>query len=214
MQNFKERLYNHESTPPPEIWDNISEELDSKNSKLLPMPGLRKRSKFIFYGLTAAASLIIIFISSVLFNKTGKFNKTEKFNNTGENIKSKNTPSLNSGNLISQKVKDSLFLNNKTLEAIIKSSKNKNQLAKNYDGPVTNKKYLTIQGPECQPVKISPKVATLIESADSEYPPRAVWNKKIDKWRQIMLGSTISLTSTSLLDIAQLSSSSFLDNSE
>jgi hypothetical protein len=207
MRNFKERLYNYEATPPPEIWDNISEELDNKSSKVFPMPGLRRRSKFIFYGLTAAASLIIIFISSVLFNKPGELNKT------GDNIKSNNSSSLKSGNVIPQKVKDSLFLNNKTLEAIIKSSKNKNQLVKNYEGSETkDKKYLTIQGPECQPVKISPKVATLIESADYEYPPKPVWNKKIDKWKQIMLSTTLSPTSTSLLDIAQISSS--LDNSE
>lgn len=206
MQNFKDRLYNHEGTPPPEIWDNISAELDSKNSNLFPMPGLRRRSKFIFYGLTAAASLIIIFVSSVLFNKKVEFNKTE------ENTKSNNLSSLQSGNLIPQKVKDSLFLNNKTLESIIKSSKNKNQVAKNYESPGTNdKKYITIQGPECQPVKISFKVATLIDSADNEYPPKPVWNKKIDKWKQIMLSSTFSPTS-SLLDIAQLSAS--LDNNE
>jgi hypothetical protein len=206
MQNFKEKLYNHEATPPPEIWDNISAELDNTSS-ILPVPGIRSRSKFIFYGLTAAASLIIIFVSSVLFNKKEEFNKTE------ENARSNNPSSLQSRNLIPQKVKDSLFLNNKTLESIIKSSKNKKQVAKNYESPGTSeKKYITIQGPECQPVKISFKVATLIDSADNEYPPRAIWNKKIDKWKQIMLSTTLSPTSTSLLDIAQLSSS--LDNSE
>ena len=201
MQNFKERLYNHEATPPPEIWDNISAELDNKSSKLLPMRGLRRRSKFIFYGLTAAASLIIIFVSSVLFNKSG------------ENIKSKTSPSLQSDKVTAQKVKDSLNLNNKTLEAIIKSSKDKNLLAKNYENSSSKvKKYITIEGPQGQPVKISSKVATLIESADNEYPPKPVWNKKIEKWKQIMLGSTLSPTSTNLLDIVQLSSPN--DNNE
>ena len=197
MQNFKERLYNYEETPPAEIWDNISTELDAKDAKPL-IAGLRRRSKFIFYGLTAAASLIIIFVSSQLFNKTG------------ENIQKKN--SLQTDNL-AQNVKDSLNLNNKTLDAIIKSSKDKNQLVKNYDNPESKiKKYLTIEGPEGQPVKISPKVATLIESTDNEYPPKPVWNKKIEKWKQIMLRTTYSLTSTSLLEIAQLSAS--LDNNE
>ena len=74
------------------------------------------------------------------------------------------------------------------------------------------KKYLTIAGPECEPVKISPKVATLIESTDNEYPPKPVWNKKIEKWQEIMLGSTLSPTSTNLLDVVQLSSS--IDNNE
>ena len=71
MQNFKERLYNHEATPPAEIWDHISEELDSVNPGV-HTPVIRRRSKFIFYGLTAAAALIIIFVSSVLFNRPGQ----------------------------------------------------------------------------------------------------------------------------------------------
>ena len=43
--------------------------------------------------------------------------------------------SSKSDNPIPQKVKDSLLPNNKTLEAIIRSSKNKNQLVKNYRKP-------------------------------------------------------------------------------
>jgi hypothetical protein len=198
MENFKDRLYNFESTPPKEVWDNISAELDGKQSAPA-ITGLRRRSKFLFYGLTAAASLAIIFISSVLFKKSEE-----------------NTPvqsSLRSANPIAQKVIDSLKLNKKTLDAIINSSKDKDQLTKNYENQETKvKKYITISGPDCEPVKISPKVATLIESADNEYPPRAVWNKKIEKWKQIMLSTTFSPTSTSLLDIAQLST--VLDNNE
>ena len=67
-------------------------------------------------------------------------------------------------------------------------------------------------GPEGQPVKISTKAATLIVSADDEYPPKPVWNKKIEKWKQIMLSSTLSPTSTNLLEIVQVPSSS--DNNE
>lgn len=201
MQNYKDRLYNHEATPPPEIWDNISAGLENKGGRIFPMNALRRRSKFIFYGLTAAASLLIIFISSVIFNKSG------------DNANSKNSQ-LTENNIGTQKVNDSLTQNNKTLAAIIKSSKDKNPGINNEDDNSISKvkKYITIEGPEGQPVKISPKVATLIESADNEYPPKPVWSKKIDKWKQIMLSSTISLTSTSLLDIAQLSAS--LDNNE
>ncbi|MEO8763401.1 MAG: hypothetical protein ABI416_03900 [Ginsengibacter sp.] len=201
MQNYKDRLYNHEATPPPEIWDTISAGLENKGGRIFPMNALRRRSKFIFYGLTAAASLLIIFISSVIFNKSG------------DNANSKNSQ-LTENNIGTQKVNDSLTQNNKTLAAIIKSSKDKNPGINNEDDNSISKvkKYITIEGPEGQPVKISPKVATLIESADNEYPPKPVWSKKIDKWKQIMLSSTISLTSTSLLDIAQLSAS--LDNNE
>ncbi len=192
MQNFKNRLYNYEAKPPSEIWDKIATELDDRSSKIIPLQGLRRRSKLIFYGLTAAASLIIIFISSLLFNKSGENTNPESSQQQQDNI-------------AVQKVKDSVYLNNKTLEAIIKSSKDKNLLAKNDNPLLKTKKYITIEGPEGQPVKISSKAATLIVSADNEYPPKPVWSKKIEKWKQIMLSSTFSPTSTSLLDITHLS---------
>ena len=69
---------------------------------------------------------------------------------------------------------------------------------------VNSKKYITIAGPEGQPVKISAKVATLILSADKEYPPKPVWNSKIDKWQQIMLSNTISPTSSGMMDMFQM----------
>ena len=188
MQDFKQKLYNYESKPPAEIWNNITTELDGPEKKVLQISKYRKRSKFIFYGLTAAAALLIIFFSSVIFNKTNRLKE-----NGLENI-------------TSQKIKDSLILNNKILEAIIKSSKDtSNLVALNYENSLSKvKKYITIAGPEGQPVKISPKVATLIESADNEFPPKAVWKKKIEKWKQIMLSSTLSPTSTNLLDIVQI----------
>jgi hypothetical protein len=110
--------------------------------------------------------------------------------------------------------KDSIKLNNETLENIIKTSKDKNATAQTNSNTISKvKKYITIAGPEGQPVRISPKVATLIESADNEYPPKAVWNKKIEQWKKIMLTSTLSPTSTNLLDIVQASPST-IDNNE
>ena len=43
MQNFKERLYNHEATPPPEIWDNISAELDDNKYPGLPISSITQK---------------------------------------------------------------------------------------------------------------------------------------------------------------------------
>ena len=67
-------------------------------------------------------------------------------------------------------------------------------------------KYITISGPEGEPVKISPKVATLIISADGENPPKPVWNQKINKWQHIMLTNNITPTSGNLIDIIQKAS--------
>ena len=201
MQNFKEKLYNYEADPPSEIWQNIVTELDGGDNKIVSMKEFRKRSNLVFYGLTAAASLIFIFIVSIFFNTS----KTD--------LGTASNSSNQSENLLPKQIQDSLNLNNKILKEIINSTKEKNLLALNYENSSRyGKKYLTIAGPECEPVKISPKVATLIESTDNEYPPKPVWNKKIEKWQQIMLGSTLSPTSTNLLDVVQLSSSS--DNNE
>ena len=201
MQNFKEKLYSYEAEPPSEIWQNIASELNGGDYKIISAKGFRKRSDLVFYGLTAAASLIFIFIVSIFFN-------------TSKTDLSSTSDALNqSQNLVPKQIQDSLNLNNKILKEIINSTKDKDLLALNYENSSRyGKKYLTVAGPECQPVKISPKVATLIESTDNEYPPKPVWNKKIEKWQQIMLGSTLSPTSTNLLDMVQVSSS--VDNNE
>jgi hypothetical protein len=96
-------------------------------------------------------------------------------------------------------------LNQKILETIIHNPPEKKEIiAKDLTKESHGKKYLTVAGPEGQPVKISPKVATLIVSADHEFPPKPVWSKKIDKWKKIMLSSTISPTSANLVDLIQV----------
>ncbi len=186
MENFKEKLYNYEAEPPSNAWEYISAELNPADPKII---SLRKKSRFIFYGVTAAASLVIIFLSSIFFNKSSIHKNSHAVNQ--------------SQNITAKEIQDSISLNNKILEEIINSAKDKNTIAQNY-AMLKGKRYLTIAGPEGQPVKISPKVATLIESADNEFPPKPVWNKKIEKWKQIMLSTTLSPTSTNLLDVAQL----------
>ena len=84
-----------------------------------------------------------------------------------------------------------------------KAKEKKEIIAKNQN-PKNIKKYLTVANPEGQPVKISPKVATLIISADHGFPPKPVWNKKISKWQKIMLSSTVLPTSANLIDLVKL----------
>lgn len=191
MQHFKNRLYNFETPPPEDIWSKIAEELDSQ--KVVQLKGLRGKSKFMNYGATAAAALIIIFVSSQFFNKNSK------------DIKQANTSSKSY--FTSAASVDSANTNYELLEKIINTPQDKKLLAGNRlisDG--FSKKYITIAGPEGQPVKISAKVATLILSADKEYPPKPVWNEKIDKWQQIMLSNTFSPTSAGLIDMIQMES--------
>ena len=188
MQNFRQKLYDYEAGPPRQVWDNILQQISSSEHNVIPINTFRKKSKYLFYSLTAAASLVIIFVSTLFFEKkhSGKDDQQTVLSYPANNA-----------------VNDSL--NNKTLKSIIESSK-EGSLAQNNPANSPEKKYLTIAGPEGQPVKISSKVATLIVSADNDYPPKPVWDKKINKWKEIMLSSTISPTATNLLDIVQLSS--------
>lgn len=189
MQNFKNKLYNYETPPPGDMWSKISGELDDQ--KVVQLKGLRGRSKFIFYGATAAAALLIIFVSNIFFNKNSKDP------NSGENI-------VKSGSYFSSSSADSINLNYQLLEKIINTPKDEKLLAYNDVAEGFSKKYITIEGPQGQPVKISAKVATLILSADKEYPPKPVWNEKIDEWQQIMLSNAFSPTSAGLMDMIQM----------
>ena len=93
MQNFKEKLYNYEAEPPAEIWQNINAELDGSDTQIVSITGLRKRSKLVFYGITAAASLIIIFLISLIFNTSQKnLNTARDSANQSQNLLSKTNP--------------------------------------------------------------------------------------------------------------------------
>jgi hypothetical protein len=187
MQNFKNRLYDFETPPPGETWQKISDDLyDEKITGIYK----QRRPRWILYGVSVAASLILIFLGSGLFKK----NTGGQREHTSSAVVKGVTPS-------EQKIKDSVNLNRQILRSIINSPAEKRELVRGTAAPA--KKYLTVAGPEGQPVRISAKVATLIISADNEYPPRPVWSKKINKWQKIMLSSTISST-TNLFDLAQL----------
>ncbi len=187
MEHFKNKLYNYEALPPEELWHHIDKEL--QNKKVIKIP-VHKKSKNLYYLAIAAASLAIIFIGSFFFK-----NYNTKSNSKDTSITKAMSP---------EKIKDSMALNHKILESIIHSSKEKHEIVlNNLNMANLPKKYITVAGPEGQPVKISPKVATLIIAADNEFPPKPTWSKKVNKWQKIMLSSTISPTSAGLADLVE-----------
>ena len=191
MENFKEKLYDYQITPPTDIWSKIETGLDDQ--KVIELPGLRKKSTYLFYGLTAAAALVILLISGIFFTKEKNTAPLAQVQPEKQMLRS--VPQIN---------KDSIEQNQEILESIINTKSNKNFIASVKPEKVNGKKeYITISGPEGQPVRISRKAATLIISADDEYPPKAKWDKQIDEWQQIMLGNTLSPTPTNLMDIMQ-----------
>jgi hypothetical protein len=195
MQGLKKRLYDFEEVPPESVWENIFKKINEEKKKVVPFNQFRKKSKLYFYFFTDA-SLVIIFAGTFLFNKCGENSK----GNSGISQAGK------SQNSFAEKT-DSIDQNYEMLENIINAKKDKILLAHTLEKSYQNgkKKYIAIAAPEGQPVKISPKVATLIESTDKEFPSRPVWNDQIAKWKQIMLNSTASPTSADLLDISALS---------
>ena len=109
MTDFKKKIYNHQTPPPGEIWDRIWEELD--HEKVVQMPA-HTRSRFLFYGATAAASIIIILIGSLIFTKNPENNSTT-------------SNSQKTNKVLAEKIKDSMKLNQKILESIIHNPREK-----------------------------------------------------------------------------------------
>jgi hypothetical protein len=181
MQNFKNKLYDFEVTPPENIWSDISKDL--AGNKIIKITD-RKKSKSLYYLAIAAASLVIIFLGSLFF----KHNSPSSENSTTT--------------VSNEKMRDSMALNHRILESIIHSPKEKHEIVLNdLQSPDIPKKYITVAGPEGQPVKISPKAATLIIAANNDFPPTPTWSKKVDKWQKIMLSSTISPTFAGIADL-------------
>lgn len=181
MQNFKNKLYDFEAAPPEKIWSDIRKELsDNKSIEIT----VRKKSKKLYYLAIAAASLTIIFLGSLFFKKNSS------------------TPSGVATSVSPEKMRDSMALNHKILESIIHSPKEKHEIVLNdLQSADIPKKYITVAGPEGQPVKISPKAATLIIAANNDFPPKPTWSKKVDKWQKIMLSSSMSPTFAGIADL-------------
>jgi hypothetical protein len=181
MQNFKNKLYDFEAAPPEKIWSDIRKELsDNKSIEIT----VRKKSKKLYYLAIAAASLTIIFLGSLFFKKNSS------------------TPSGVATSVSPEKMRDSMALNHKILESIIHSPKEKHEIVlNNLQSADIPKKYITVAGPEGQPVKISPKAATLIIAANNDFPPKPTWSKKVDKWQKIMLSSSMSPTFAGIADL-------------
>ncbi|MBN9349698.1 MAG: hypothetical protein J0H55_03355 [Chitinophagaceae bacterium] len=188
MKTVKEKLYNYEQRPPDEIWVNVRDRISG--AKTIEFKPHRKQIRIIALSSAAAAIIALVIISTVF-----KTNPIENPLNPAQTTKS-----------LSPRQKEIMVKNYQALESIIKAPENKKLVTSMEVSHSEDLKYITISGPEGEPVKISPKVATLIISADGENPPKPVWNQKINKWQHIMLTNNITPTSGNLIDIIQKAS--------
>lgn len=178
MKTVKDKLYHFEETPPDKMWEAISANVTMGKEISLHK---RRRTKWIAFS-TAAAAVVILFLINFLF-----VNRHES--------------TIQDGVATTASAPDSVERNKELLDAIINAPANKKLTESSNLISEGIMRYFTIEGPEGEPVKISPKVATLIISADNDYPPKPVWDKKIDEWQKIMLTSHASYTSSNLLEI-------------
>lgn len=178
MERARKRLYDYSKQPPAFIWDQIQNEL---NKEEVPVVRMSSRPKLIKYLFAAAAALLIIFVGKVFFSDRNP----EKNSNV----------QLNAGVTDTKLINDSLQKNKQTLELIVQGKENTIAASPN--------KYLVISGPQGEPVKISKKAARLIVSLDGEYPPKPVWDKKIEEWKQVMLSNTATSSPTDLMSMLE-----------
>ena len=95
----------------------------------------------------------------------------------------------------------------------IQTNKDKgNKKSDNTETGANIKKYITISGPQGQPVKISSKAASLIVSSDDQNPPNPVWSDKVNKWKDIMKANTLSPATANFLDIVELTHALKINN--
>ena len=218
MDNVKNRMYNYEVTPPKGLWEAISAELDSNGAKVI---SISKKKKNTIYYIAAASVAVIVFCFIFFTTQTFK-NANEPLVTSSDNVQ--RDTGTNNNLLMTVPVEEKTMLknnggNNERVLAQNKREKigpdeeqNKSAGRKN-DTIDTNfiasnsSGYITIEGPQGQPVKISSKMATLIDSSETKVSAKPVWHKKINEWREIMKANTLAPTPGNFLDIVELTKS-------
>lgn len=199
-------MYNYETTPPEGVWNAIATELEKQEAKVIPI--IKKRN-YRFYYVAAASAALIIFCLVFFTNRYSKTpgqlvtsDKTEIDTGTNNNVMmtvpvEEKIKERRNGELSTQKTqkvgpKDSRY-------KYVKPEDSTGDLLAN-----NTPRYITIEGPQGQPVKISSKMATLIDSSETKISSKPIWHKKIDEWREIMKVNTLAPTPGNFLDIVEL----------
>lgn len=211
MNDLKNRIYNYETTPPQGVWEDIIAELDRNEAKIIPLS--KKNNHTVYY--VAAASVTVILFCILFF--TNKNSKSDEFV-----LSETNNDSALNNNLMTIPIEEKSTVNNIDTavllaqnkgqkggpnQKIIKTDNSLNISDSNLLSNNINSRYMIIEGPQGQPVKVSSKMALLIDSAETKDASKPIWNKKINEWREIMKGNTLAPTPGNFLDIVELTKS-------
>ncbi len=211
-------MYNYEATPPKGAWEAISAELDNNEAKVIPIS--KKKTNTIYY--IAAASIAFIVFCFIFFSNRSSNTANEKFVTSSGN--SQRDTVVNNNLIMTVPVEEKAMLKNNADNNDRMLAHNKRHtggfdqeqnkpVRKNNDTIDTNliadntSRYITIEGPDGQPVKVSSKMATLIDSSETKVSTKPIWHKKINEWREIMKGNTLAPTPGNFLDIVELTKS-------
>ena len=217
MDNVKNRMYNYETTPPEGVWKAIAAELDRNEVKVIPM--VKTRNNTFYY--IAAASVIIILFCLIFFTNRSSKSANEQLVTSSSNDKIQSDTEVNNNAIMTVPIEEKTILKNNTdtdellaqnkLQKSGPNQKQNKEVIKKTDSTDNNlilsnttSRYITIEGPQGQPVKVSSKMATLIDSSETKVSSKPVWNKKINEWREIMKSNTLTPTPGNFLDIVEL----------
>lgn len=230
---LKEKMYDYEIVPPQGVWESIAVSLDSTvDTKSVPDTAIPKKNysskKFIY---AIAATVVLIAIGIMLFKSFSNKPATDNYLASSDSIQNpasslthgKSNPSyhgIRKDALIHVPTDDSSAINDETLlaknnpapdtgPADKTSEDNNDDKTKNTDSKKDvksskNHTYITITGPQGQPVKVSSKVAGLLVFADENSMPDPKWDKKIMEWKNAMQSNTLAATPGNFLDIIEL----------
>jgi hypothetical protein len=218
--DLRDKLNNYSVPPPEGVWEDIASKLDAEQSNVKPLVK-RKRT---YYFMAAAAGIVVIIACFALFTILSNSKEKQVVSSMdstkvqgNELAKNNEKPTNQAQNESLMRVPDKDVVkskdhtvgsrNNTPAKKVIQEKKEVRETSipdSSVNKERENNNYITIAGPEDQPVKISAKAAALIESSDRNNPPHTVWNKKINKWRDIMKSNTLAPTPGNFLDIVEL----------
>lgn len=210
-------MYNYEATPPEGVWKAIAAELDGNEAKVIPMNP--KKNKRFYY--MAAASVLIILLGIIFF--TNRYSKKEYEQQATSSQKDSGSNNNNDHLIMTVPTEEKatakntvenneLVAQNKTQKGGPNQKPDKDAINNNdsaYNNLIASNasRYITIEGPQGQPVKVSSKMASLIDSSETKTASKPIWNKKINEWKEIMKGNTLAPTPGNFLDIVELTKS-------
>ncbi len=205
-KKFKDKMYNYEAMAPQGVWEAIAAELDKGDEKVRIMEP-RKNNRTLTYSLLAAAAVIVIVFCVIFFKNNGS--------------SSSKSDVAKNDTVKGQQLAENDSLKNQTHHVRITvpvEEKKEKDVAINKPSPTDNdndkdvaisepKHYITVTSPDGQPVKVSSKVASLIEPSGENDPSKTKWNKKVKEWKDIMNSNSLNASPGAFLDIVELSNS-------